>query len=774
MAHSLHMRIGVVTLPIVLAFCPLTAADEADEFRSIPGAWEPMGDSVEPDGIVAVFGDERAHRPALAIQPLTGRPAAAVHRHGTLWLVGIDYYGNLVRIAPGNTDRQHLVQVEESGWDYSALAFDSNHEEFYASGQYGIYEHVVRIDVSTGEAEVVFNTGPYLLKGLAFDAGDNGLWGARSGSSTISLYKLLPATGQDLFIASAALPLEELDDLSSLAFDNVNRKLYGVLEGDTYGAQLASIDPLSAEITLIGGPWALEYSCHGLAFDETTGLLYGTGIGGQQLLVIDPGTGSLYPVGTTFATGLRGLTMVNRHQDCLFLSEYDGSSWQAALIDNEQDGGFIEGCMTQAVLAGTSEPSPGSIHGTSLVYDVSGDEQMPLVAWSQQVDGLYSEILVARQVGGEFVALGSDAFGTPSNRLPGISRTMRESTDPVIVLDATGNPVVAWLEATSAEQYEVYVRRYDPAEDQWLEMGDFSASASGVSASGGTAHSFDMATYLGQVVLTHVHDGYIVMKYWHEGLEMWTEFSPESADPGAGSVSGEGGGADRQPALGVYPQTDHLFITWVRGDGTVLGRRWDGSAWDGIETIHTAPRVERPTATVTKLGETVAAWQEEETTPWTQVLAKYRDGVLWSDIGPGSSSSGGISASTVPSLAPQLAVVPEGNPVIAWEEDGRAFVRKFSPSIDPDCNRNGRADWLDVWLGESPDCNGNEVPDECEFCDGDDDGDVDGLDTEMMHFCLSGPSATPPLGCEVIDATCDEVIDLRDLAMLQRAFTGGL
>ncbi len=89
-----------------------------------------------------------------------------------------------------------------------------------------------------------------------------------------------------------------------------------------------------------------------------------------------------------------------------------------------------------------------------------------------------------------------------------------------------------------------------------------------------------------------------------------------------------------------------------------------------------------------------------------------------------------------------------------------------------DCNRNGIADDLDILDGNSSDCNGTAIPDECEAI-GDYDGDanVDLDDYGQWDPCMTGSDAGPYTpGCESFDLDTDGDVDLLDFAGFQVLF----
>lgn len=763
-------RAGLIALLGASLFLA-TAAGEEELLRSIPGHWEPVGESVAPGGVLPPFGGDVIRRPALAIQPATGEPALVVHRHGLQRLVGIEYGGALWRAAP--TAGAWQQKGEAIGfYSYEALAFDSVHQVLCGVAvESSGYRYFVHIDLQTGSASGLAELYPSLYA-LAFDPTMEVLLSAsvEPGSypedpSLLVLYSIAPLSGQAVYLGAADLP-PNCTRVAAMAYVPDTGRAYLSVCRDYEGLyQLYEIDPWTTQIMPLGPerPGSLE----ALTYDTLSNKVFGVNDDGV-FLTVNTTTGAIIPV--TAGYYLRGLAAVNIQQDGLVCLEYDGyGNWLATDVDNEQDA-FSDGCLSHALSGGQANEDLGRVDGLSLAYEFDGLNQWPLVAWAQRVNDAYSEILVARRAPWGFEPIGYDAFGVPSNRLPGISRTLRDSTDPVLVLDANGHPVVAWREAIGPGLYEVYARRYDPVENQWLEIGDGSASGLGISLTGGSAHSFDLALYNGQLILAHAHDGYIVLKYWDEATESWQSYLG-MGDPGPNSLSGEADVDDAQPHIAAYPGSNQMFITWTRNWGDhmdVMGRRRDGMGWTWQEVVHSAPWVGHPAGLVTLTGQRVAAWQEEQTTPWSQILAKYRDEFTWGEIGPGSSTSGGISGSPVPSRYPQLVVGPNSQPVVAWEEDGLAFVRRFTPPLDADCNRNGVPDVIDLRDGTSADCNADLVPDECEMFDGDSDGDIDAADLTALGGCLSGPALDHPGQCTLFDGDCDGAVDMDDFALMQR------
>ncbi|MFH0981411.1 MAG: matrixin family metalloprotease [Planctomycetota bacterium] len=108
---------------------------------------------------------------------------------------------------------------------------------------------------------------------------------------------------------------------------------------------------------------------------------------------------------------------------------------------------------------------------------------------------------------------------------------------------------------------------------------------------------------------------------------------------------------------------------------------------------------------------------------------------------------------------------------------------KAPPGQFPDCNANDVLDECDIAAGTSVDCNASTIPDECEGGDFDGDGDVDLLDYRVFEGCITGPCVSPPCDpplyaglpgpcCALGDADQNGAIDTSDFAGFQGAFTG--
>jgi len=139
----------------------------------------------------------------------------------------------------------------------------------------------------------------------------------------------------------------------------------------------------------------------------------------------------------------------------IYLIRWNGTAW-------EELGG-------SATDYGISGPGAEIAQNPSLALGPSGN---PVVAWQDENIGGPEEIYLRRWNGTEWEELdGSGSSG-------GLSKTAGFSEFPVVAVDSSGNPVVAWMEDLGSGANEIYVRRWNG--QGWVEV-DGSATGGGVS-----------------------------------------------------------------------------------------------------------------------------------------------------------------------------------------------------------------------------------------------------------------------------------------------------
>jgi Ca2+-binding RTX toxin-like protein len=237
----------------------------------------------------------------------------------------------------------------------------------------------------------------------------------------------------------------------------------------------------------------------------------------------------------------------------------------------------------------------------SVATDAAGH---PIVAWADARNGNF-EIYVLRHDGSAWRALGGSAAGG------GVSATAGSSRQPALTFDASGAPVVAWIETASNGTSDVRVARYDAGTQAWVALGS-SLSATGISGTG-------MA----------------------DGVQL--------VDTTAGLVA--------------------VWLDGSSGTTQVFARRFDGSNWVAMGSASGSGVSAAPTAVsnlaVTTDGTRVAVAWAREVAGLRQVYVKEFNGANWQGLA-GSDSGNGLSAGIGDSWQPSLAY-HDGQLFVAWQ-----------------------------------------------------------------------------------------------------------
>ncbi len=257
--------------------------------------------------------------------------------------------------------------------------------------------------------------------------------------------------------------------------------------------------------------------------------------------------------------------------------------------------------------------------------------------------------------GGAWVGLGGSA--TPE----GISADDGRAQEPSVDLADDGRAVAAWSDDTSG-QTQIYVRVFDGV--AWVELGG-SATGGGLSAT--TADSVSPSARLdagGNPVVAWREGTSVHLKRWDGGG--WVELD--------GSATGDGVSASSVASVGPELELDSAgrpVVAWAAG-GIAL-RRWDGSAWVGMESGSASSSPGSGARTISlALGPDDApalAW-EVTVAGNREVYATQWDGSTWAEL-DGSLTAGGVSDTPEGlSASPSVAVDPAGRVLVAWSEDG--------------------------------------------------------------------------------------------------------
>jgi hypothetical protein len=311
-------------------------------------------------------------------------------------------------------------------------------------------------------------------------------------------------------------------------------------------------------------------------------------------------------------------------QGAITVKRWTGSAWQTL----SGTGGIGQGYHPQVRIS-----PAGAIH----------------VAWLTEDDG-NTEIRLRVRTTTTFVALGvSDSPGGVSGTNPGITAPFS------LALDASGNPLVAFrgaaqtgitaITATPAlidETAQIYVRRWTGS--AWEFVGsDFTG--------GGASNAVSFLS--GGDTIVHIADTpSLAVDSNGDPVVAFTYFTAVNNDPGA--------------------NTD-VYVT-----------RWDGVAWTAVgppvppgdtPTGNGAPGGVsnsdtgsfNPSLAPDAAGRLALAWEEDTPTRATHVWVRVWNGEdTWEELGESANDSGFTQPETV-NLLPQIAVDPDGNPIVAWQ-----------------------------------------------------------------------------------------------------------
>ena len=297
-----------------------------------------------------------------------------------------------------------------------------------------------------------------------------------------------------------------------------------------------------------------------------------------------------------------------------------------------------------------------------------GPDGTPYIAYVSERSG-NAEIYVVRYVEDEWVTVGGG----------NVSNSGGTSVLPSLAISEDGIPFVAWADNSSGSP-QIFVRFYDGF--AWAEIGTDSATSEGISASGGDslwpALALDSAgtPYVAWTDTGASGFSSIFIRHW-DGSQ-WAEL-------GAGSATGNGlsSGATeaKHPSLVIGPE-GQPWLVWDDGAGlgtSVYGQRWDGSGWQEIgagsnsgeglsATAMSGSDNINPVLLAGPNGTVYLAWNNQGiigTATSQSIYALQFDGNGWREVSSGSAAEYGLSGNTS-DWAPAMALDNDGRLYAAW------------------------------------------------------------------------------------------------------------
>lgn len=280
-------------------------------------------------------------------------------------------------------------------------------------------------------------------------------------------------------------------------------------------------------------------------------------------------------------------------------------------------------------------------------------------------------------------------IGTGSASGGGISSTTGGSSSPSLIVVPDGSPVIAW-EDNSNSKSAIYVRRWNGT--SWVQMGAGSDSGGGISNSTGNSTTPALAVSATGALFaawrdTGIGNGEIYLRRWNG--TSWVEL-------GTGSASGGGvsntTGVSENPALAI-PDNGWPIVAWkddTSGSDEIYVKRWNGSAWvelgndsaTGGGISNSTGNTFRPALIIPPDGFPIVAWSDTSNGN-AEIYVRRYNGLDWEEMSSGSASGEGISNNSGGSFRPSMAVGPDGNPIIAWEDssggsDFEIYVRRWN------------------------------------------------------------------------------------------------
>jgi len=175
-----------------------------------------------------------------------------------------------------------------------------------------------------------------------------------------------------------------------------------------------------------------------------------------------------------------------------------------------------------------------------------------------------------------------------------------------------------------------------------------------------------------------------------------------------GTGSASGGGISKTADESGRPSITHvgneIYAAWVeeRGEQSdIYVRRWNGSAWVEVGAGSASGGGVSATATISQSpwleaapdGSVYLAWHEENGGGYDIYVRRW-NGSAWAEVGAGSAAGGGISKTAGISQWPSVGIAPGGAVYVAWEEataaDKEIYVRRWDGNS-----------WLEVGAGSA-------------------------------------------------------------------------
>ncbi len=326
-----------------------------------------------------------------------------------------------------------------------------------------------------------------------------------------------------------------------------------------------------------------------------------------------------------------------RHPDYdLYVKRWNGTTWV-------QLGGFLD------VAAGHSPIAP------AIALDGSGN---PFVTWYESNEQAW-KLYVKRWTGTAWTLVGPG----PLNIGDDIGDPFSNAVDPSIVIDKSGNPIVAWSEGF------VYAKRWTGT--AWVLLASTPFGNLNVDPNQTSHNPHIGIDSSGSPIATWEEQQKIYVKRWTGTAWVFVGANPLSSPLNAGFTNPAG-----FPSLSFV--NGDLVVAWHEGTGplqsTVYTKRFVTNVWTPVgRALDTTLSNSATNSSIGRKSDNrpIVAWDEQVGTS-RNVYVKERIGSNWVAL------AGALDISVAnPAVNPSLAVRGDNRPVVAFQEANDIYVRQW-------------------------------------------------------------------------------------------------
>jgi hypothetical protein len=247
----------------------------------------------------------------------------------------------------------------------------------------------------------------------------------------------------------------------------------------------------------------------------------------------------------------------------------------------------------------------------------------------------------------------------------GVSDDTRDSIPPALAVDDQNQPIIVWQSA-SATSIQLRLRRWNGT--AWVGLGGSETSGAWTSATNDA--------YKPAIATDHLGHPYIAFCETSTGAQVrtWNGASWMRLGTGAVGATGTAQGACYQTAIAI-DRSDRPTVAWI-GQGDVFLRRYTGSRWEelggsgtGLGISQSGGSVYEASLALMSNGDPVVAWRAERPNGGINAFSVFLErwnGSAWVEIG-GSASGYGFSGDRRETLAPAIAIDANDRPYAAWQ-----------------------------------------------------------------------------------------------------------